>query len=124
LNANVLFCRCFFESHAVYDQNSGFWCCVFLAWQITLLCTHFLTEWNHQSFKACSKVEPHVSKRGRDSSHGEFTLGDSQWIKIPICQIFWGMCYIFTFHLDWPLSRMEPVLKSRTSRSPPIPIEK
>ncbi len=23
LNANVLFCRCFFESHPVYDQTRG-----------------------------------------------------------------------------------------------------
>jgi hypothetical protein len=23
LNANVLLCRCFFESHAVYDQTQG-----------------------------------------------------------------------------------------------------
>jgi hypothetical protein len=32
---NVFFCRCFFESHPVYEQTSGsanfgFWCCVFL----------------------------------------------------------------------------------------------
>jgi hypothetical protein len=84
LNANVLFfLQVFFEFHAMYDQTTtqGSGACVFLTLRITLLCTHFLAERNHQSFKACcSKVEPH-----------------------PCLPNIFGHVLYFTFHLDWLL---------------------
>ncbi len=42
LNANVLFCRFFFQSHPVYDQTQGSPCCVCLTLRITLLHTTYL----------------------------------------------------------------------------------
>jgi len=40
LNVNVLFCRFFLMSPCVWP-NSGFWCCVCLILQITLLCVTY-----------------------------------------------------------------------------------
>jgi hypothetical protein len=50
---------------------------------------------------------------------GWFTMNKNSYLPNIL-----GHVLYFTFHLDWPLWRMEPVLKSRTSRSPPIPLEK
>jgi hypothetical protein len=45
LNANVLFCKFFWNlTLCMYDQNSGFWCCVFLTSRITLLSTNSIID--------------------------------------------------------------------------------
>ncbi len=60
--------------------------------------THFQTEWNHQSFKACSKVEPHVSNGGLQSwgvHIGWFTSNQNSYLP----NILVHLCHISLFIL-------------------------